>query len=117
MTSAVAGSAADVADADRAVSVFRAAHRARAAAEAAEAASMVTVADLCQDREHDSLEVAAIVAWTPRFADDEVSWCRDLIGELPEVFAAWRVGDIDRYRARIFVDCLSSLLAGHGDAA
>src|SRR5262249_24391800 len=119
MTSAVTlVSAGDPgAAADWAVSVVRAARRARAAVEAAEASAVVTLADVCEDRVHDSLGVAAVMCWTPRFADDEVSWCRDLIGELPAVFAAWRVGDIDRYRARIFVDCLSSLLAGHGDAA
>src|SRR5262249_46795493 len=103
--------------ADGAVPALRAAGRAGAAAEAAIAAAMVTVADRCGDREHDSLEVAAIMCWTPRFADDELCWCRDLIGELPAVFAAWRVGDIDRRRAKVFVDCLSSLFAGHGGAA
>src|SRR5215475_3793147 len=119
MTSAVTLVSADDpgAAADRAVSVVRAARRARAAVEAAEASAVVMLADLCEDRVHESLEVAAVMCWTPRFADDEVSWCRDLIGELPEVFAAWRAGDIDRYRARIFVDGLSSLLAEHGDAA
>src|SRR5215475_12505601 len=96
---------------------LRAAGRVGAAAEAAIAAAMVTVADLCGDREHDSLEVAAVMCWTPRFADSEVSWCRELIGSLPAVFAAWRVGEIDRHRARIFVDCLSTLLAENPERA
>src|SRR5262249_29457381 len=121
MTSGVpvasSGYSASADSGDRALARLRAAGRVGAAAEAAIAAAMVTVADLCGDREHDSLEVAAIMCWTPRFAGDELSWCRELIESLPAVFAAWRVGDIDRHRARIFVDCLSSLLAEHGDAA
>ena len=59
-----------------AVAVIRAAARARAAAEAALAAAVVGLADLCDDRDHDSLEVAAVMCWTPRFADAEVFWCR-----------------------------------------
>ena len=100
-----------------AVGRLRAAARVRAAAEAELAAAVVGVADLCDDRNYDSLEVAAVLSWTPRFAGVEVGWCQLLITELPEVFEAWAAGRIDRHRARVFVDCLSTLLLGGGDSA
>ncbi len=98
--------------AEAAVARLRAAGRARAVAEAELAAAAVGVADLCEDREHDSVQVAAVLAWSSRFAGVEVGWCRQLITQLPEVFAAWSAGWIDRCRARVFEDCLSSLILG-----
>ena len=100
-----------------AVRRLRAAARVRAVAEAELAAAAVGVADLCDDRNYDSLEVAAVLTWTPRFAGVEVGWCRLLITELPEVFAGWAAGRIDRHKARVFVDCLSTLLLGDRDSA
>ncbi len=106
---------ADIDVADAAVERLRVAAAARACAEAELAAAIVGVADLFADRNFDSLEVAAVLAWTPRFAAGEVAWCRSLMEHLPGVFEAWRSGRIDRHRAWVFADCLGVLILAEDD--
>jgi hypothetical protein len=77
----------------------------------------VGVADLCTDRNYDSLEVASVLTWTPRFACSEVGWCRSLMEQLPAVFAAWQAGRIDRHKAYVFCDCLGTLFQQGDDEA
>jgi len=107
----------DLESADAAVARLRVAAKARAVAEAELAAAAVGVADLCTDRNYDSLEVASVLTWTPRFACSEVGWCRSLMEQLPVVFAAWQAGRIDRHKAYVFSDCLDTLFQQGSDEA
>ncbi len=107
----------DLEAANAAVTRLRVAAKARAVAEAELAAAAVGVADLCTDRNYDSLEVASVLTWTPRFACSEVGWCRSLMEQLPAVFGAWQAGRIDRHKAYVFGDCLDTLFQQGSDEA
>jgi Domain of unknown function (DUF222) len=86
-------------------------------ADMVEIAHAVAVAELAGDRalvveradeqsEWASHEIAAGLTWTPTAADRELGFATALVERLPLVFAALRAGQIDRGKARVFVDYL-----------
>jgi uncharacterized protein DUF222 len=66
----------------------------------------VAVARAADDYEWAAHEIAAGLTWTPAVADRELSFALVLVRELPLVFAALERGEIDRGKAKVFVDHL-----------
>jgi hypothetical protein len=53
-----------------------------------------------------SHEIAAGLTWTPTASDRELAFATALLERLPLVYASLQQGDIDRSKARVFVDYL-----------
>jgi uncharacterized protein DUF222 len=66
----------------------------------------VAVARAADDFEWAAHEIAAGLTWTPTAAERELSFGQVLVRELPLVFAALERGEIDRGKAKVFVDHL-----------
>ena len=58
---------------------------------------------------HAADEVRAALAWSRRAADRECGFAEQLVHNVPEVYAAFLAGDIDRPKARVFADHLAGL--------
>ena len=58
---------------------------------------------------HAADEVRAALAWSRRAADRECGLAEQLVHDVPEVYAAFLAGDIDRPKARVFADHLAGL--------
>jgi uncharacterized protein DUF222 len=58
---------------------------------------------------HAADEVRAALAWSRRAADRECDLAEQLVHDLPQVYAAFLAGDIDRSKARVFADHLAGL--------
>ena len=54
-------------------------------------------------------EVRAALAWSRRAADRECDLAEQLVHDLPQVYAAFLAGDLDRSKVRVFADHLSGL--------
>jgi len=54
-------------------------------------------------------EVRAALAWSRRAADRECDLAEQLVHNLPQVYAAFLAGEIDRSKARVFADHLAGL--------
>ena len=54
-------------------------------------------------------EVRAALAWSRRAADRECDLAEQLVHDLPQVYAAFLAGDIDRSKVRVFADHLAGL--------
>ncbi|WP_142047663.1 DUF222 domain-containing protein [Pseudonocardia kunmingensis] len=113
----------------RLVEVVQARSRQRAHEEAewlagvVEVAHTVALAELGADRaesvarageafEWASHEIAAALTWTPTAADRELGFALGLVERLPLVYAALHRGEIDRGKARVFVEYLDP---AHGE--
>ncbi|MHA6628595.1 DUF222 domain-containing protein [Pseudonocardia sichuanensis] len=113
----------------RLVEVVQARSRQRAHEEAewlagvVEVAHTVALAELGADRaesvarageafEWASHEIAAALTWTPTAADRELGFAVGLVERLPLVYAALHRGEIDRGKARVFVEYLDP---AHGE--
>jgi hypothetical protein len=70
------------------------------------AGELEAVARAGEDVEWAAHEIAAGLTWTPAAADRELAFARVLGRGLPLVFAALRRGEIDRGKAKVFVDHL-----------
>jgi hypothetical protein len=98
--------AAECAAMDAAIATLRECDRACAVASAALMQALLTVADLTGQPRFEADHAAWVLAWSPRHASGEIAWGRQLINHLPAVWAAWQDGEIDGYRALIFVQVL-----------
>ena len=58
---------------------------------------------------HAADEVRAALSWSRRAADRECDLAEQLVHDLPEVYAAFLAGDIDRSKVRVFADHLAGL--------
>lgn len=58
---------------------------------------------------HAADEVRAALAWSRRAADRECDLAEQLVHDLPQVYAAFLAGDIDRSKARVLADHLAGL--------
>ncbi len=58
---------------------------------------------------HAADEVRAALAWSRRAADRECDLAEQLVHDLPQVYAAFLAGDIDRSKVRVFADHLAGL--------
>ena len=58
---------------------------------------------------HGADEVRAALAWSRRAADRECDLAEQVVHDLPQVYAAFLAGDIDRSRARVFAEHLAGL--------
>ena len=58
---------------------------------------------------HAADEVRAALAWSRRAADRECDLAEQLVHDLPQVYAAFLAGDIDRPKARVLADHLAGL--------
>jgi hypothetical protein len=96
---------------DAAIDALRAADRECAVATAARMAALLKVADLTGEPRLEADQAGWVLSWTPRHAQGEIAWGRQLIEFLPEVWRTWRSGAIDQYRALIFVDVLAPCFA------
>ena len=58
---------------------------------------------------HAADEVRAALAWSRRAADRECDLAEQVVHDLPQVYAAFLAGDIDRSKVRVFADHLAGL--------
>src|SRR5690242_8296419 len=58
---------------------------------------------------HAADEVRAALAWSRRAADRECDLAEQLVHDLPQVYAAFLAGEIDRSKVRVFADHLAGL--------
>jgi hypothetical protein len=58
---------------------------------------------------HAADEVRAALAWSRRAADRECDLAEQLVHDLPQVYAAFLAGDVDRSKVRVFADQLAGL--------
>ena len=67
------------------------------------------VARLDRPVSHAADEVRAALAWSRRAADRECDLAEQLVHDLPQVYAAFLAGEIDRSKVRVFADHLAGL--------
>jgi hypothetical protein len=72
-------------------------------------AAVIELADTVDEPRFQPDQVALVVGCSRAHAMSELAWGRNLVAYLPAVWAAWRAGEIDRYRAWIFADVLVTL--------
>lgn len=94
-----------------AVEVLRAGWRQVSHSYALYLAAMAEVGQRCEHPEWGTCEIEAALTFTGRRADYEFAFAQMLVGRLPMVFAALRVGEIAHHKARVFADHLADLSA------